>query len=91
MTHVITGYVPALLMKLFLLLLPPLTIFLTQFEGHVSFSKIEKYAGVKYFSFLVVNVFFGNVLLGSLFEQLKQYLTAPATYTLNSPVNASQL
>lgn len=49
-------------------------------RGHVSYSKIEKNAAVKYFAFLVVNVFFGNVLIGSAFDQLRQYLAAPTTY-----------
>ena len=79
MTSFIQGYLPGLLMKAFLAILPFLLMALTKFEGHVSYSKIDKYAAFKYHIFMIVNVFFGNVLLGSLFEQFKQYLTAPAT------------
>jgi hypothetical protein len=75
----ISGFLPGAVLKLFLLIIPYLFKWLTQFEGHVSYSKIEKYTTIKYFAFLVVNVFFGNVLIGSLFDQLRQYIAAPTT------------
>lgn len=74
------GYLPGLLLRIVVgLILPPLLRVLTKFEGHISYSKIDKYAAMKYYIFMVVNVFFGNVLIGSLIEQLKQYIAAPAT------------
>ncbi|KAG0577950.1 hypothetical protein KC19_5G194100 [Ceratodon purpureus] len=75
----ISGFLPAAVLKIFLLIIPYVLWFLTKFEGHVSYSKIEKYTAIKYFGFLVVNVFFGNVLIGSLFDQLKQYLASPGS------------
>lgn len=74
------GYLPGLLLRIIVvLILPPLLRVLTKFEGHVSYSKIDKYAALKYYIFMVVNVFFGNVFIGSLFEQLRQYIAAPTT------------
>ena len=52
-------------------------MFLSKFEGRVSLSKIERNAATKYFVVMVVNVFFGNVIVGSVFEQLKQYIDSP--------------
>jgi len=75
----VTGFLPPAILKVFLLIIPYVLKELTKFEGHVSYSKIEKYTGIKYHAFLVVNVFFGNVLIGSLFDQLKQYIAAPTT------------
>ena len=65
---------------MFLLLLPLVLEFLTKLEGHVSYSQISKYTCFKYHVFLVVNVFFGNILIGSVFEQMKHYIAAPTTY-----------
>ena len=79
MESFISGFLPAAVLKIFLLIIPYVLWFLTKFEGHVSYSKIEKYTAIKYFGFLVVNVFFGNVLIGSLFDQLKQYLASPGS------------
>lgn len=80
---VLQGFLPGLALKLFLTFLPQVLMLLTKFEGHVSLSTIEKYAATKYFVFMVVNVFFGNVIVGSLFEQLKQYISAPTKYVLS--------
>ena len=52
-------------------------MFLSKFEGQVSLSMIERHAATKFFVFMVVNVFFGNVIVGSVFEQFKQYVSAP--------------
>lgn len=52
-------------------------MFLSKFEGRVSYSKIMRSAATKYFIVMVVNVFFGNVIVGSVFVQLKQYINSP--------------
>jgi len=75
----VSGFLPGVVLKIFLLIIPYVLRELTTFEGHVSYSQIEKLTAVKYYAFLVVNVFFGNVLIGSLFDQLKAYIAAPTT------------
>lgn len=74
---VLQGFLPGLSLKLSLTFLPQLMMFLSKFEGRVSLSKIERNAATKYFVVMVVNVFFGNVIVGSVFEQLKQYVDSP--------------
>lgn len=77
MRSVLQGFLPGLALKLSLTFLPQIMMFLSKFEGQVSLSMIERHAATKFFVFMVVNVFFGNVIVGSVFEQLKQYVSAP--------------
>ncbi|KAH8975733.1 hypothetical protein BDL97_01G174200 [Sphagnum fallax] len=78
-TYFIQGFLPGLITTLFLKLLPYVLTILSKFEGHVSLSAIDRYCAIKYYVFVVVNVFFGNVIAGSIFEQFKQYIKAPPT------------
>ncbi|KAL3682930.1 hypothetical protein R1sor_000952 [Riccia sorocarpa] len=75
----IQGYLSGLILKVSLLVLPYILLIMTKFEGHVSYSRIEKSAAAKYFAFMVVNVFLGNVLVGTIFEQLKTFIESPTT------------
>lgn len=79
MTSFIQGFLPGALLKLCLAILRFVLWGLTKYEGHVSYSKIDKYTALKYYVFMVVGVFFGNVLIGSLFQAFKQYISAPTT------------
>lgn len=74
---VLQGFLPGLSLNLSLHFLPQLMMFLSKFEGRVSYSKIMRSAATKYFIVMVVNVFFGNVIVGSVFVQLKQYINSP--------------
>ncbi len=84
-TYFIQGFLPGLITTLFLKLLPYVLTILSKFEGHVSLSAIDRYCAIKYYVFVVINVFFGNVIAGSIFEQFKQYIKAPPTYVLFFP------
>lgn len=64
----ISGFLFGVIFKIFFLIILYVLRELIKFEGYVLKLKIEKYMGVKYFVFLVVNVFFGNVLIGFLFD-----------------------
>jgi hypothetical protein len=79
MTSFIQGFLPGALLKLCLAIFRFVLWGLTKYEGHVSYSKIDKYTALKYYVFMVVGVFFGNVLIGSLFQAFKQYISAPTT------------
>jgi hypothetical protein len=81
-TYFIQGFLPGLITTLFLKLLPYVLSILSKFEGHVSLSAIDRYCAIKYYVFVVINVFFGNVIAGSIFEQFKQYIKSPPTYIL---------
>ncbi|KAL3682931.1 hypothetical protein R1sor_000953 [Riccia sorocarpa] len=71
------GYLSGQILKASLMVLPHVLMIMTKYEGHVSYSRIEKSATAKYFVFMVVNVFLGNVLVGTIFEQLKTFTEDP--------------
>lgn len=83
---VIQGFLPGLILKISLAVIPYVLNLMTKFEGHVSYSRIDKYAAAKYFAFMVVNVFLGNVLVGIAFEQLKTFIESPTMYALYPPL-----
>ncbi|XP_057769565.1 CSC1-like protein HYP1 isoform X2 [Salvia miltiorrhiza] len=64
-TQVVTGYLPSLILEMFLVLVPPVMIMLSSIQGHVALSQIEKSACIKMVWFTVWNIFFANVLSGS--------------------------
>eukprot|EP00850_Spirogloea_muscicola_P008191 SM000043S15819 [mRNA] locus=s43:323436:330226:+ [translate_table: standard] len=77
--NLLQGFLPGLALLLFLQFLPNLLITLSRLEGWISNSVIERKAAGKYYYFMVVNVFFGNVITGSLFEQLKSIINKPTS------------
>lgn len=91
----VQGFLPGLILKLCFLLLPMFIMFLSKFEGHLSISKLERRAAAKYYYFVVVNIFFGSILTGSAFQQLKTFVTSSSvlgflnTIALSIPQKAS--
>ncbi|KAF3444800.1 hypothetical protein FNV43_RR14493 [Rhamnella rubrinervis] len=73
-SQVITGYLPSLILQLFLSLVPPIMIMLSSVQGYISFSQIEKSACTKVLWFTVWNIFFANVLSGSALYQVNVFL-----------------
>eukprot|EP00897_Mesotaenium_endlicherianum_P000463 jgi/Mesen1/10417/ME000818S09896 len=71
------GFLPGLALKLFLLVLPAVLRALSTLEGWVSRSTVERKTAGKFFIFMAVNVFFGNILTGSTFSQLKAMIEEP--------------
>lgn len=64
-TQVVTGYLPSLILEMFLSLVPPVMIVLSSIQGYIALSQIEKSACIKMLWFTVWNIFFANVLSGS--------------------------
>lgn len=64
-SQVITGYLPSLILQLFLSVVPPIMILFSSIEGYISNSQIEKSACTKLLFFTIWNIFFANVLSGS--------------------------
>ncbi|KAK9675958.1 hypothetical protein RND81_11G044400 [Saponaria officinalis] len=90
--EVITGYLPNLILQLFLNLIPPVMEFLSSIQGHISHSEIQRSACNKFLWFMVWNVFFANVLSGSIFTQLSELLdlrNIPSRLATNVPAQAS--
>ncbi|KAI3452270.1 hypothetical protein Pfo_008935 [Paulownia fortunei] len=63
--QVITGYLPSLILEMFLSLVPPVMIVLSSIQGYIALSQIEKSACIKVLWFTIWNIFFANVLSGS--------------------------
>nr|XP_027187716.1 CSC1-like protein HYP1 isoform X2 [Cicer arietinum] len=64
-SQVITGYLPSLILQLFLSFIPPTMIMLSSLQGYISRSQIQKSACTKVLLFTIWNIFFANVLSGS--------------------------
>lgn len=73
-SQVITGYLPSLILQLFLSFVPPIMIILSSMQGYISLSGIEKSACTKVLWFTIWNVFFANVLSGSALYQVNVFL-----------------
>ncbi|KAK4776212.1 hypothetical protein SAY87_024173 [Trapa incisa] len=73
-SQLITGYLPNLVLQLFLSLIPPVLIILSSAQGYVAYSRVEKSACVKLLWFSIWNVFFANVLSGSALYRVNVFL-----------------
>ncbi|XP_021904650.1 CSC1-like protein ERD4 [Carica papaya] len=68
---VLEAYLPQIALIVFLALLPKLLLFLSKTEGIPSQSHAVRAASGKYFYFIVLNVFIGVTITGTLFGTLK--------------------
>jgi len=73
-SQVITGYLPSLILQLFLSFVPPIMIMLSSMQGYISWSQIQKSACTKVLWFTVWNIFFANVLSGSALYRVNVFL-----------------
>ncbi|KAJ9173253.1 hypothetical protein P3X46_016410 [Hevea brasiliensis] len=73
-SQLITGYLPSLVLQLFLFFVPPMMILFSSMQGYISLSQIEKSACTKVLYFTIWNIFFANVLSGSAFYQVNVFL-----------------
>lgn len=69
-SQVATGYLPSVVLLLFLYTVPPMMMVFSTVEGSISRSSRKKSACVKVLYFTIWNVFFVNVLSGSVISQL---------------------
>ncbi|XP_021760147.1 CSC1-like protein At4g02900 [Chenopodium quinoa] len=76
-TSFIQGYIPGIILKIFLLLIPMIIMFMSKIEGFTSFSSLERVAARKYHLFILVNVFLVSIIAGTALEQLKTFLHQP--------------
>lgn len=75
----IQGFLPGIVLKIFLILVPTILMFMSKFEGHICTSALERRSAFKYYIFLVVNVFLVSVTVGSALGQLSVFLHQSAT------------
>ncbi|KAJ4711405.1 CSC1-like protein [Melia azedarach] len=91
-SQVVTGYLPSLILQLFLKIVPPIMVFLSSIQGCISHSDIEKSACNKVLWFTIWNIFFATVFSGSVLYQLNIFLdpkNIPAKLAVSVPAQAS--
>ncbi|KAL1214785.1 CSC1-like protein [Cardamine amara subsp. amara] len=94
MKSLIQGFLPGIVLKLFLIFLPAILMIMSKFEGFVSISSLERRAAFRYYLFNLVNVFLGSIITGSAFEQLDSFLKQsanqiPRTVGVAIPIKAT--
>ena len=83
---VMQGFLPGIVLKIFLILLPMILMLMSKFEGFVSLSALQRRSASKYYIFLLVNVFLASIIIGTAFEQLNSFIHQSANeYVLNLP------
>ncbi|KEH39976.1 putative calcium-dependent channel, 7TM region phosphate [Medicago truncatula] len=90
--RVVTGYLPSVILVLFLCFVPPLMMLFSTVEGPISRSGRKKSACWKVLYFTIWNVFFINVLTGSLISQLSVFSSLkelPATLAKAVPAQGT--
>lgn len=91
-SQVITGYLPSLILQLFLKIVPPIMEFLSSLQGYISHSAIERSACNKVLWFTIWNIFFATVFSGSVLYQVSIVLdpkNIPAKLGVAVPAQAS--
>lgn len=73
MIQLVTGYLPSVILVLFLLAVPPLMMLFSAVEGPISRSGRKRSACCKVLFFTIWNVFFVNVFAGSVISQLSVF------------------
>ncbi|XP_043724297.1 CSC1-like protein HYP1 isoform X2 [Telopea speciosissima] len=76
-SEIITGYLPSLILQLFLTMVPPIMKMLSSIQGYTSNSGILRSACTKVLWFTIWNIFFANVLSGSAFSQFFSLVLEP--------------
>ncbi|KAK7377014.1 hypothetical protein VNO80_02434 [Phaseolus coccineus] len=71
--QVVTGYLPSVILVLFLCAVPPVMMLFSSMEGSISRSERKKSACCKVLYFTIWNVFFVNVFTGSVISQLSVF------------------
>ncbi|KAK2359063.1 ERD (early-responsive to dehydration stress) family protein [Trifolium repens] len=74
----IQGFLPGIALKLFLIFLPTILMIMSKFEGFGSISSLERRSASRYYLFSFVNIFLGNILTGTAFQQLDSFIHQPA-------------
>ena len=64
------GYLPQVVLLIFLALLPTIMLYLSSAEGYASQSQVVRSASSKYFYFIIFNVFLGVTIFGAVFSDL---------------------
>lgn len=90
----IQGYLPGIILKVFLLLIPMVIMIMSKIEGFTSHSYLERRSASKYHLFILVNVFLVSIIAGTAFQQLDKFLHEslsefPKTIGVSIPMKAT--
>ncbi|ONK75863.1 uncharacterized protein A4U43_C03F21340 [Asparagus officinalis] len=91
-SQVITGYLPSVILQLILSLVPSIMKLFSSMQGYIAYSEIEKSACSKMLLFTIWNIFFANVLTGSVASQVQIFLDLkdiPRVLAIVVPAQAS--
>nr|KAJ0184597.1 hypothetical protein LSAT_V11C900457380 [Lactuca sativa] len=91
---IIQGYLPGIILKIFLILLPTIIMTMSKIEGFTALSALETRSAGKYYLFLLVNVFLGSIITGTALQQLQGFLNQsptmiPQTVGVSIPMKAT--
>ncbi|XP_023002591.1 CSC1-like protein RXW8 isoform X1 [Cucurbita maxima] len=92
MSELVTGYLPSVILILFMYLVPPTMMSFSALEGSISRSGRKRSACLKVLYFTIWNVFFVNVFTGSILRTLNVFFSVkdiPATFGKAVPAQAS--
>src|SRR4051812_10779298 len=70
LVQLITGYLPSVILQIFLYTVAPIMMLFSTLEGPISHSERKRSACCKVLFFLIWNVFFVNVVSGTVLKQL---------------------
>ncbi|KAM0830021.1 hypothetical protein ACQ4PT_066493 [Festuca glaucescens] len=76
MIQLVTGYLPSVILQIFLYTVPPIMMLFSTLEGPTSHSERKRSACCKVLYFYIWNVFFVNVVSGTVIKQLN-FFTSP--------------
>jgi hypothetical protein len=71
MIQLVTGYLPSVILQLFLYTVAPIMMLFSTLEGPTSHSERKRSACCKVLYFYIWNIFFINVVSGTIIKQLK--------------------
>ncbi|PWA43777.1 calcium-dependent channel, 7TM region, putative phosphate [Artemisia annua] len=91
---VIQGFLPGIILKIFLILLPTIIMTMSKIEGYTAYSALQTRSAGKYHLFLLVNVFLGSIIAGTALQQLKEFSNQspteiPQTVGVSIPMKAT--
>lgn len=90
----IQGFLPGIVLKIFLIVLPMILMEMSKIEGFIAVSDLEARSAGKFHLFLLVNVFLGSIITGTALQQLKKFLNQspseiPKTVGVSIPMKAT--